>query len=301
MGAILFEMLTDRRHSRANPLARLHTRFCSGSPPALSGSPAIVAMGRIVHRALSREPETAIRAPAMAEELRATLLMDGIETKLARAAALMVLPFRVLRPSEEIEFLAYSLPEAITVSLAGLENLVVRSSIAAARYSGDAPDLQKIAREAEVDVVLTGALLQCGQSNCGLQRSSRKSQAERCSGRTPPKQRHTNCWNFMTIWCAASWIPFCHRSRPKNISRCKRTGPPARRLIRSICRRTRSAGNGKTFRRPLRCTSVASAWILLMRQHGRGWGVPGGSAISTNWVHSRDYALPKKRFRRRFA
>ena len=39
---------------------------------------------------------------------------------------------------------------------------MVRSSIVAAQYSGDAPDLQKIAREAEVDVVLTGALLNVG-------------------------------------------------------------------------------------------------------------------------------------------
>jgi TolB-like protein len=68
----------------------------------------------------------------------------------------------MLRPSEDIQFLAYSLAEAITVSLAGLENLVVRSSIAASRYSTDTSDLQKIAKEAEVDVVLTGALLSVG-------------------------------------------------------------------------------------------------------------------------------------------
>ena len=166
MGAILFEMLTGQPPFPGESFGEIAHAVLHGSPPALSGSPAIVAMGRIVHRALSREPEDRYpSAQAMAEELRATLLMDGIETK-AHARALrrlMVLPFRVLRPSEEIEFLAYSLPEAITVSLAGLENLVVRSSIAAAQYSGDAPDLQKIAREAEVDVVLTGALLSVGK------------------------------------------------------------------------------------------------------------------------------------------
>jgi serine/threonine protein kinase/tetratricopeptide (TPR) repeat protein len=166
MGAILFEMLTGQVPFPGESFGEIAHAVLHGSPPALSGSPAIVAMGRIVHRALSREPEDRYpSAQAMAEELRATLLMDGIETK-AHARALrrlMVLPFRVLRPSEEIEFLAYSLPEAITVSLAGLENLVVRSSIAAAQYSGDAPDLQKIAREAEVDVVLTGALLSVGK------------------------------------------------------------------------------------------------------------------------------------------
>src|SRR5260370_18336716 len=123
-------------------------------------------MGRIVHRALSRDlQERSPSAEAMAAELRARLVMEGIETKV-RAHALrriIVLPFRMLRPSEDIEFLAYSLTEAITVSLAGLENLVVRSSLVASRYSTEAPDLQKIAKEAEVDVVLTGALLSVGE------------------------------------------------------------------------------------------------------------------------------------------
>jgi serine/threonine protein kinase/Flp pilus assembly protein TadD len=165
MGAILFEMLTSQPAFPGETFGEIAHAVLHGSPPALSGSPAIAAMGRIVHCALAREPrERYVSAEAMAAELRATLLMEGIETKV-RAQALrriMVLPFRMLRPSEEMQFLAYSLPEAITVSLAGLENLVVRSSLAASQYSTDAPDLQKIAKEAEVDVVLTGALLSVG-------------------------------------------------------------------------------------------------------------------------------------------
>ncbi len=165
MGAILFEMLTGQPAFPGETFGEIGHAILHGSPPALGGSPAIAAMGRIVHRALSRDlQDRYASAEAMAAELRATLLMDGIETK-ARAHALrriIVLPFRMLRPSEDIQFLAYSLPEAITVSLAGLENLVVRSSLVASRYSTEAPDLQKIAKEAEVDVVLTGALLSVG-------------------------------------------------------------------------------------------------------------------------------------------
>jgi serine/threonine protein kinase/tetratricopeptide (TPR) repeat protein len=166
MGVILFEMLTGQPAFPGETFGEISHAVLHGSPPALSGSPAIAAMGRIVHRAISREPrDRYASAEAMAAELRATLLMDGIETKVRAhpVRRIIVLPFRMLRPSEDIQFLAYSLPEAITVSLAGLENLVVRSSLVASRYSKEAPDLQKIAKETEVDVVLTGALLSVGE------------------------------------------------------------------------------------------------------------------------------------------
>jgi len=165
LGVIFFEMLTGQSAFPGKSFGEVAHSVLHGSPPALSGSPAISAMGRVVHRALARDPQDRYpNAQAMAAELRSTLVMEGIETQARahRLQRLMVLPFRMLRPSEEIQFLAYSLPEAITVSLAGLENLVVRSSIIASRYSTEELDLQRISREAEVDVVLTGALLSVG-------------------------------------------------------------------------------------------------------------------------------------------
>jgi eukaryotic-like serine/threonine-protein kinase len=74
---------------------------------------------------------------------------------------LIVLPFRVLRPDPETDFLAFALPDAITCNLAGLRSLIVRSSIAASRYD-PATDLRVLAEEADVDVVLTGTLLRAG-------------------------------------------------------------------------------------------------------------------------------------------
>ena len=58
-----------------------------------------------------------------------------------RPTRLIVLPFRMLRPDPETEFLAFSLPDAVTSSLGGLQSVVVRSSMAAARFAGDGLEL----------------------------------------------------------------------------------------------------------------------------------------------------------------
>jgi DNA-binding winged helix-turn-helix (wHTH) protein/tetratricopeptide (TPR) repeat protein len=84
----------------------------------------------------------------------------AIETKSLKR--LIVLPFRVLRPDPDIDFLAFSLPDALTTSLSALRSLVVRSSLAALRFSAGDRDLKTIAAEADVDLVLTGTLLSAG-------------------------------------------------------------------------------------------------------------------------------------------
>src|SRR5215831_8430192 len=75
---------------------------------------------------------------------------------------LIVLPFRMLRPAAQTDFLAFSLPDALTNSLSGLESLVVRSSLVASRFGGDAMDPRKIGTEAGVDVIVSGTLLHAG-------------------------------------------------------------------------------------------------------------------------------------------
>ena len=48
---------------------------------------------------------------------------------------LIVLPFRMLRPDPATDFLAFSLPDALTTALSGLKSLVVRSTLVASRYA----------------------------------------------------------------------------------------------------------------------------------------------------------------------
>jgi TolB-like protein len=134
-------------------------------PPALCGSPAISAVDRIVRRAMDKNPANRFdAADDMAAELHSLLRLDdprmNVETRAVKR--LIVLPFRVLRSDPETDFLAFSLPDAISASLAGLNSLVVRSSLAAARFAGAALDLREIAKEVDVDTVLTGTLLRAG-------------------------------------------------------------------------------------------------------------------------------------------
>lgn len=75
---------------------------------------------------------------------------------------LLVLPFRMLKPDPALDFLTFSLPDALTATLSAIDSLVVRSSLVAARFASDAPDLRRIAAEAQVDLVVSGTLLRAG-------------------------------------------------------------------------------------------------------------------------------------------
>ena len=75
---------------------------------------------------------------------------------------MLVIPFRVLRPGEVTDFLSFSLPDAITCSLADAGNLAVQSDLVGARYAGANLDPAVIARETEANAMLTGTILQAG-------------------------------------------------------------------------------------------------------------------------------------------
>ena len=164
-GAIIFEMLSRRPAFAGRSALQIFHAIQYGQAPTLTGSPTIAAVDRVIHRALAKEPrERYSSAEAMAKELRAALAIGDTNAAACTPAMtrLIVLPFRMLRPNPETDFLAFSLPDAITSSLSGLESLIVRSSLAAARFAGDTPNLKTIAEEADVDVVLTGTLLTSG-------------------------------------------------------------------------------------------------------------------------------------------
>jgi eukaryotic-like serine/threonine-protein kinase len=164
-GAILFEMLAGRPAFGGRNVVEILHATLHEQPPALTGSPAVAAADRVIRRALAKRPgERPPSADAMAEDLRGVRGTSGDSASaLARPLTrLVVLPFRVLRPDPETDFLAFSLPDAIATSLSGIGSIIVRSSATAARFAGDAPDLKALASEADVDRVVMGTLLRAG-------------------------------------------------------------------------------------------------------------------------------------------
>jgi TolB-like protein len=164
-GAILFEMLSGRPAFGGRTVAEVMHATLYEQPPALTGSPAVAALDRVLRRALAKRPaERPSSADVMAEDLRAARGVDSDNTAAVAQALtrLVVLPFRVLRPDPETDFLAFSLPDAISTSLSGIGSLIVRSSATAARFAGEAPDLKTLATEADVDRVVMGTLLRSG-------------------------------------------------------------------------------------------------------------------------------------------
>jgi DNA-binding winged helix-turn-helix (wHTH) protein/tetratricopeptide (TPR) repeat protein len=75
---------------------------------------------------------------------------------------LMVMPFRMLRSDPEVEFLSFSVPDAVAGALSVLDSMVVRSPTGAAVYDRELLDLKQIAEETRADAVLTGTILRSG-------------------------------------------------------------------------------------------------------------------------------------------
>jgi serine/threonine-protein kinase len=163
VGVVLYEMLAGVPPFRGTSVFDVARAILHDEPPALGGSPGVVGLDRVVQRALRRPVDDRYqRAETFAEDLKALTMDTGDVPRVRAISRLVVLPFRILRPDPSIEFLAFSLPDAISSALSGLPSLVVRSTAAAQRFAAETPDIPALAHALDVDVVLLGTLLSSG-------------------------------------------------------------------------------------------------------------------------------------------
>jgi serine/threonine protein kinase/tetratricopeptide (TPR) repeat protein len=165
VGTVLFEMLAGRSPFIGDSLLHLAHAIAHENPPALQGPPAVIAIDRVIRRALAKDPGSRFQsADAMAVELRGVPIDTRSSETRATVKALLRLvvpPLRLLRDDKEIAFLSYGLAEAVSGSLSGLTDVVVRSPTLAARWAENG-DPRQLASEVDVDIIASGSLARVG-------------------------------------------------------------------------------------------------------------------------------------------
>ena len=158
-GCMLYEAVSGQGPFKAPTATATLAAMLTKDPPPLADE----SLGRIVSRCLAKEPAQRFQS---GRELLSAL--KGAEPASGRPAGrttpkrLIVLPFRLLRADADFDFLALSLPDAVTTSLTALDSLIVRSSAIAARF-GAQPDLRAVAEETGTDWMVTGTVLRAGE------------------------------------------------------------------------------------------------------------------------------------------
>jgi eukaryotic-like serine/threonine-protein kinase len=164
--ALIYEMVAGRPPFDGLTVVDLIHAIAYEEPPPLPAGTTPSGFERAVRQALSKDPE---HRPPNATVFAAGLRTDASSQLTTEVMAtgrgpvrLIVLPFRLLRPDPETDFLGFSLADAVSTSLSGLDSIVVRSTLTAMQYGSATTDLRVIAEQAAVDAILTGSLLRVG-------------------------------------------------------------------------------------------------------------------------------------------
>ena len=164
-GGVLFEMLAGRPPFVGRTLVDQMYATMHEKPPALQGPPAVIAIDRVIRRALEKAPRDRFPdAAAMAQELALIDISSG-QSRLVPVSALtrlVVPPLRLMRPDPDVTFLSYGLADAISGSLASIGDVVVRAPSVASDWAAPGADLRRLAAQADVDLVLAGNLMRAG-------------------------------------------------------------------------------------------------------------------------------------------
>ena len=166
LGVLLYELVARRRPFPGPDAPLVMIQILQGPPPRL-GAPVPEELARIIFRLLEKQP--AARYPT-ARELRLdlTAFLNALDRGTVPAVAadgrrsVAVLPFRLLTPGTEDEYLSVALADAVIQHLTGKQELLVRPTSAVLRYAAAGTDALAAARELNADVVVEGSIQKVG-------------------------------------------------------------------------------------------------------------------------------------------
>ncbi|MGH9711953.1 MAG: protein kinase domain-containing protein [Candidatus Acidiferrales bacterium] len=164
-GVVLFELTTGHRPFPGPTISALMAQILHEPAPRLADPKKIVPaeLARIVQKLLEKEPDSRYQT-ARDLQVDLTNLQRDLELGAALPAAVLgkravaVLPFKLLRPSPEDEYLGVALADAIINQLSGSGELLVRPTNTTRRYAKEAVDPLFAAREMNVQIVVDGSI-----------------------------------------------------------------------------------------------------------------------------------------------
>jgi serine/threonine protein kinase/tetratricopeptide (TPR) repeat protein len=169
LGVVLYELACGHRPFPGPTAGALMGQTLSENPPALGaaaqGTPAELA--RIVHKLLEKKASSRHQT---ARELQAELtsLARDVErgtagsTAITGKRAIAVLPFKLLTPNPEDDYLSVALADAVINQLSSSAELVVRPTSTVMRYAKQSVNPLAAACELNVQVVVDGSIQKFG-------------------------------------------------------------------------------------------------------------------------------------------
>ena len=169
LGVVLFEFSAAQRPFVGPTITALVSQILHEPAPRLGGAENIVPqeLARIVQKLLEKDPGSRYQS---ARELQVDLtnLQRDLELGALLPAAVLgkrsvaVLPFKLLTPNPEDEYLGVALADAIINHLGGSGEVLVRPINTVRRYAKQAVDPLLAAREMNVHIVVDGSIQKSG-------------------------------------------------------------------------------------------------------------------------------------------
>ncbi|HEV2488717.1 MAG TPA: protein kinase [Candidatus Acidoferrales bacterium] len=169
LGVVLYELASGRRPFPGPTVSALMAQILDEPTPTLAGARHIVPaeMGRIIRKLLEKKPETRYQS---AREVKVDLtnlardLENGalLPPAVAGKRALAVLPFKLLTPNPEDDYLSVALADAVINHLSASGEFLVRPASTVQRYAKQTIDPLTAARELNVQVVVDGSIQKFG-------------------------------------------------------------------------------------------------------------------------------------------
>lgn len=166
LGVVLYELAAGHRPFPGPTATQYMAQILNEEPPPLAQAGRVVPadLGRIVHRLLEKKPEQRYHS---ARDLALDLAALALDLESGRHAprpagkrSLAVLPFRLLTPNPEDEYLSVALADALVNELSASGELAVRPVAAVVRYASSDP--LTAARELNAQIVVEGSIQKVG-------------------------------------------------------------------------------------------------------------------------------------------